>query len=174
MRNVSTSLRREGLYSSSLSTWRRQGMKRGPKAPPKDVGIRASRNWNLATAPKKADASGNDHWHRSLCRAWTTTSTTDGSGIAAASCRAFGVARSSLYRRRQTIPRAYRATSSATICCIANALWIRPPHRLPQPYWTKSAICVRRSNPGCESRTAEPTPSSGLYRPELLATGPVR
>ena len=40
-------LRREGLYSSSLSTWRRQGaagalagtgsVKRGPKAPPKDV-----------------------------------------------------------------------------------------------------------------------------------------
>ena len=44
---VGALLRREGLYSSSLSTWRRQGaagalagtgsVKRGPKAPPKDV-----------------------------------------------------------------------------------------------------------------------------------------
>ena len=73
----------------------------------------------------------------------------------AASCRAFGVARSSLYRRRQPPPTVVRISACIfdrpalsdcclsarkyLICCIANALWIRPPQLVgSQPYWTKS------------------------------------
>ena len=101
-REVGALLRREGLYSSSLSTWRRQG-----------AAGRVGRNrigeaWTEGTAEgcpgyahrgigtrdavgskERLTQDGNDHWHPkkschaaagSLCRAWTTTSTTDGSG----------------------------------------------------------------------------------------------
>ncbi len=73
---VGALLRREGLYSSSLSTWRRQGaagalagtgsVKRGPKAPPKDVRDDAHRGIGTRDfdgSKESSYASGNDHWH---------------------------------------------------------------------------------------------------------------
>ena len=133
---VGALLRREGLYSSSLSTWRRQGaagalagtgsVKRGPKAPPKDV--RDTRIAELERETRrlqrKLTQAENDHWHpKKSCHAAGDPSAERGRRRArlmeaaetfsvdvgtAASCRAFGVARSSLYRRRQPPPTVVR------------------------------------------------------------------
>ena len=75
----------------------------------------------------------------------------------APACRAFGVSRASLYRRRQRAaapaaerprPRSHRALSGADRqevldCYIAGASWIRCPPKCVRPCWMQTAICAR-------------------------------
>ena len=106
----------------------------------------------------------------------------------AASCRAFGVARSSLYRRRQPpptvvrIPRAsHRALSDVERQEVLDLLHSQrfvdqAPAQVAEPYWTKASSArtmYRILDANEEVRERRNQRRHPAYpRPELLATGP--
>ena len=151
-------LRREGLYSSLLTNWRRQreqgalqdmrGRRRGPKPRPVDPRVKQleAENRRLQRAEtiitQVAEILGTEPPRHRRARLMIAIEAVTTTGATAALCQSVGLARATLYRRRQparsSTPTPRAASSRAlgpadarrcSTCCTASGSSIsRPPN----------------------------------------------